>query len=112
MPPVFVVRGPRGYLLVDGSHRTKAAAFNGELDIDAVVVRARSEADADAIADAFWAAEFTDGYYPSDQAGWGVAAHIRLEAPPQRRPGPQVAGRTAALERRRLLVSQSLGKAA
>jgi hypothetical protein len=101
-PPVFVVRAPCGDILIDGTHRAKAAALNGETEIDAVVLKARSEDDAGRVADAFWNAEVS-GDYPSDRPDWGTRSHIELGGAPRRS-----RGRGAAVARSRRIVGRNL----
>lgn len=106
-PPVFVIRAPSGMVLVDGTHRAMAAAFNSEAEIDAVVMRARSDADADAMIREFRLGEFEDGRYPSDQPEWGAARHVAL-----RLRSHHGGGQAAAVARRHGNVSRSLARIA
>jgi hypothetical protein len=103
-PPVFIVRAPRGDLLIDGTHRAKAAALNGETQIDAVVLKVRTEEDASRVADAFWNGESDDGIYPSDRRDWGASPHIELGGARRSR-----RGRAAASARRQRNLSRNLG---
>ena len=105
-PPIFVIRAPSGLLLTDGTHRAKATAFNGEAEIGAVVAVARSDADAGAIADAFWSGEFVCGHYPSDQPEWGIARHVSM------RPRQHRGGSAVAVARRQANVSRNLTRLA
>lgn len=60
LPPPLVVRVGRTLKLIDGCHTTAATAFLGRATIDAVVVPAASDVEADEFAQAFWDSEHAD----------------------------------------------------